>query len=49
MHDEFAPDFLSEDLLQSGVPEEEEVDEAEVEAEEEEEAADLADIEEEMI
>ena len=49
MHGEFAPDFLSEDFLFSGVPEEEEVDEAEVEAEEEEEAADLADVEEEMI
>ena len=47
MHEEFAPDFLSEDFLQSGVPEEdEEVDEAEIETEDEEETAD---IEEEML
>ena len=42
MHEEFAPDFLSEDFLLSSVPEEdEEVDEVEIEAEEEEEAADI--------
>jgi len=47
MHEEFAPDFLSEDFLQSGVPEEEEVDEADVEEEVDEDEA--ADIEEETL
>ena len=45
MHEEFAPDFLSEDFLQNDEPEEAE-GEAEVDAEEEEE---VADIEEEML
>ena len=50
MHEEFAPDFLSEDFLSSGVPEEdEEGDEAEVETEDEEETAGIADTEEEML
>lgn len=50
MHEEFAPDFLSEDFLSSGVPEEdEEEDEAEVETEDEEETAGIADTEEEML
>jgi len=47
MHEEFAPDFLSEDFLLGSVPEEdEEVDEDEVE---EEDVEETADIEEEML
>ena len=47
MHEEFAPDFLSEAFLQSGVPEEEEADDADVEEEVDEDEA--ADIEEETL
>ena len=46
MHEEFAPDFLSEDFLLNSEPEEE-MDEDEVE--EEDDVEETADIEEEML